>query len=83
MVIVVPIIDVTDPYNATIHVEGLGDRRGSPLTAAALRSADLVLIVTDHSAFDYKTIVRHARLVLDTRNATRGLRAPRGRVHRL
>jgi UDP-N-acetyl-D-glucosamine dehydrogenase len=73
----------TDPYNDRIHVEGVGDRRGTSLSRSELRRADLALIVTDHSAFDYASIVRHARLVLDTRNATRGVKAPRGRVHRL
>ena len=47
-----------------------------PLTDGALDEADLVLILTDHSAVDYAFVARHARLVLDTRNATRGV--PRG-----
>jgi UDP-N-acetyl-D-glucosamine dehydrogenase len=41
----------------------------------AVKDADLVLIVTDHSAFAYPQIVEAARVVLDTRNATRGLRS--------
>ena len=36
---------------------------------------DCVLIVTDHSDYDYARVVREARLVVDTRNATRGLEA--------
>jgi UDP-N-acetyl-D-glucosamine dehydrogenase len=40
------------------------------LTSQSLASRDCVLIVTDHSAYDYEGIVRHAPL-LDTRNATR------------
>ncbi|OHB77365.1 MAG: UDP-N-acetyl-D-glucosamine dehydrogenase [Planctomycetes bacterium RBG_16_59_8] len=39
------------------------------LTDKVLREHDAVVIVTDHSAYDYKRIVRHARLVIDTRNA--------------
>jgi UDP-N-acetyl-D-glucosamine dehydrogenase len=38
-----------------------------------LGSYDCVLIVTDHSDYDYARIVREAKLVVDTRNATRGL----------
>jgi UDP-N-acetyl-D-glucosamine dehydrogenase len=38
-----------------------------------LAQYDCVLILTDHSAYDYAAIVAEARLVLDTRNATRGL----------
>jgi UDP-N-acetyl-D-glucosamine dehydrogenase len=34
-----------------------------------LRKADAVLIVTDHDDVDYGLIARHARLVVDTRNA--------------
>ncbi len=31
------------------------------------------MIVTDHSAFDYQALVRRARLVVDTRNALKGV----------
>jgi UDP-N-acetyl-D-glucosamine dehydrogenase len=51
-----------------------------PLSAEALAAADLVLILTDHSAVDYAFVVRHARLVLDTRFATRGLACDRAKV---
>jgi UDP-N-acetyl-D-glucosamine dehydrogenase len=43
------------------------------LAAETLASADLVLIVTDHSAYDWAFVVEHSRLVVDTRNATRGV----------
>jgi UDP-N-acetyl-D-glucosamine dehydrogenase len=43
----------------------------------AVDEADLVVIVTDHSSYDYPRIVERARLVLDTRNATRGLVSPK------
>jgi UDP-N-acetyl-D-glucosamine dehydrogenase len=36
---------------------------------------DCVLIVTDHSDYDYKRIVRESQLVIDTRNATKGIAA--------
>jgi len=35
---------------------------------------DCVLIVTDHSDYDYQKIVQEAKLVVDTRNATRGIK---------
>jgi len=38
-----------------------------------LADYDCVLIVTDHSSYDYARIVGEAQLVVDTRNATRGL----------
>jgi UDP-N-acetyl-D-glucosamine dehydrogenase len=43
------------------------------LTAEFLAAQNCVLIATDHSAFDWEFIVRHARLVVDTRNATRNV----------
>lgn len=45
----------------------------SAVTAEYLQGLDCALIATDHSAFDYPLIVSHAALVVDTRNATRGL----------
>jgi UDP-N-acetyl-D-glucosamine dehydrogenase len=44
-----------------------------PLTPEFLADQDCVLIVTDHSAYDFEEIVRHAALVVDTRNATAGI----------
>jgi UDP-N-acetyl-D-glucosamine dehydrogenase len=34
---------------------------------------DCIVIVTDHSDYDYRDIVQQAKLVVDTRNATRGI----------
>jgi len=36
---------------------------------------DCVLIVTDHSDYDYKKIVEQSQLVVDTRNATNGIKS--------
>ena len=59
-----------DPYVSGFEEDG---RRyeSAPLTAGALTGADCVVIVTDHSAIDYEEVRRHARLVVDTRNALR------------
>lgn len=51
------------------------EQRSQPLDATTLGRADVVLIVTDHEAVDYKAVVEQAKLVVDTRNATRDLRA--------
>ena len=40
-----------------------------------LKQYDCILIVTDHSDYDYERIVRESQLVIDTRNATRGIRS--------
>jgi UDP-N-acetyl-D-glucosamine dehydrogenase len=62
-----------DPFVPDLDVEELSLR--SQDLMPAVKDADLVLIVTDHSAFQYPQIVDAARIVLDTRNATRGLRS--------
>jgi UDP-N-acetyl-D-glucosamine dehydrogenase len=54
----------------------------SPLTAEYLAAQDAVLIATDHSAYDYAFVVAHSRLVIDTRNATKGVTAGREKVVR-
>lgn len=50
------------------------------LTPDTLAASDAVIIVTDHSQVDYRMVIEHAPLVVDTRNATDGLQAPPGRV---
>jgi len=50
------------------------------LTPEFLAAQDCVLIATDHSAYDYEHIVRHARLVIDTRNATKNVKAGREKI---
>jgi hypothetical protein len=40
---------------------------------------DCVVIVTDHSDYDYRTIVDEAQLVVDTRNATAGISSSKDR----
>jgi UDP-N-acetyl-D-glucosamine dehydrogenase len=50
------------------------------LTPEFLAAQDCLVLVTDHSAFDYDHIVRHARLLVDTRNATARCAAPRCRI---
>ncbi|MGC2434583.1 MAG: nucleotide sugar dehydrogenase, partial [Desulfobaccales bacterium] len=45
------------------------DMDSTPLTAETLQEADLVLLVTDHSHYDYAWIASQAHLIVDTRNA--------------
>jgi UDP-N-acetyl-D-glucosamine dehydrogenase len=42
----------------------------------------VVVIATDHSTYDYPAIVRHARLVIDTRNATHAVQEHREKIVR-
>ena len=50
------------------------------LTQKMIASYDCVLIATDHTAYDYDWIVRHAQLVVDTRNATVKVKAGRKKI---
>ena len=50
------------------------------LSADYLSSLDCTLIATDHSAFDWETVVRHSQLVVDTRNACRDVADGRKKV---
>jgi UDP-N-acetyl-D-glucosamine dehydrogenase len=47
--------------------------KSSPLTEKVLRRTDAVVVVTDHSQIDYAWVVKHAPLVIDSRNVTKGL----------
>jgi len=58
------------------------DLTSTELTPEFLASQDCVLIATDHSAYDYDFIVRHAPLVVDTRNATRNVVQGREKIRK-
>ncbi len=62
-----------DPYVPEIRLEDavMHASEGD----AAVKSADCVVIVTDHSSFDYPKLVRDANLIVDTRNALKGIRS--------
>ena len=62
------------------HYTHLPAMSSMELTAEFLASQDCVLISTDHSAFDYDHIVKHAPMVLDTRNATKNVSSGREKV---
>ena len=64
-----------DPYFPTV---GRGRKYNLHMTCSPLENLgqyDCVLIVTDHSDYDYQRIVRESQLVVDTRNATRGIQS--------
>jgi UDP-N-acetyl-D-glucosamine dehydrogenase len=65
-------VTYSDPHVPVLHLDGL-NMAASPESAAA--DADCVVIVTDHTAFDYKSLVQRAALIVDTRNALKGIRS--------
>jgi len=75
-------VDYNDPYFPQTHKQREYDlkMKSKPLTPRMLRSYDAVLIATNHSDYDYKEIVKNAQLVIDTRNATAGVRGGRSKI---
>lgn len=56
------------------------DLASTALTPESLAAVDAVVIITNHTDVDYALIGRHARLVIDTRDAMRAVAQPRARV---
>jgi len=71
-----------DPYVPEVAIEGRS-WKSIDLSDEELGAADLVVILTDHSAIDWSRVVARAARVYDTRNATRGVREGREKVRKL
>ncbi len=65
-----------DPYFAFVGKGRKYDLQMKNTPLEDLGQYDCVLIITDHSDYDYKRIVKESQLVVDTRNATKGISAP-------
>lgn len=65
-----------DPYVPRLVTDGF-TLKARPLTRRLLKASDAVVIVADHDAFDYKFIVAEAPLIIDTRNACKGIISPK------
>lgn len=66
-----------DPFVPQLILDSLKLTAVEP-SPGALVAADRVLILTNHSRFDYAAIAPHAPLVVDTRSAMRAYRGPGG-----
>jgi UDP-N-acetyl-D-glucosamine dehydrogenase len=66
-------IAYADPFVPRIRHNG-SVLRASSLTAGSLKAADCVVIATAHASIDYGLIARHARTIVDSRNALKGRR---------
>ncbi|MGE5189787.1 MAG: nucleotide sugar dehydrogenase [Gemmatimonadota bacterium] len=60
-----------DPHVPVLSEHGIA-LKGEKFSAAALRKADCVVVVTDHDAFDWRLVAREAKVVVDARNALKG-----------
>jgi len=63
-----------DPYVPRFQTEGL-DLKSVELSSEVLAASHCVVILTDHTCLDYRWVVEKSPLVVDTRNATRGIRS--------
>jgi UDP-N-acetyl-D-glucosamine dehydrogenase len=68
-----------DPYIRDLRHEGM-DMDAVELTPDLLRSVECVVIVTDHTAYDWNMIAEHSRLIVDTRNALKHVKSPKAKV---
>src|SRR3974390_2259006 len=68
-------VTYSDPYVPRLKFDGFDLVSQDALASA--RQADCCVIITDHTDFDYKGILDAARLIVDTRNALRGLESDR------
>ena len=75
-------VSYADPQVPSIAIDGTL-LKAVALTDETLTAADCVLILTDHPEFDYRRTAEMAQLVVDTRNATWGIDAPKDRIVRL
>lgn len=72
----------TDPYVPSIRMDD-SVMKSAKLTAEILKSSDCVVIITDHSSFDYDMVVQNAHLIMDTRNATKNVKRNREKIVKL
>ncbi len=68
-----------DPHVDEIELNGRL-YRSVPLEEETVKGVDLVVITTDHSSIDYRMLVQNAPVILDTRNATKGIAGREGKV---
>ena len=76
-------LDYNDPYFPQLHKMrhyNYENMKSVPLNPQSLASYDGVIIATDHSSYDYAAIVDAAKLVVDTRNATRRVMRHREKI---
>ncbi len=67
-------VSFSDPFIPRVTLDGARPLRSVSLNSKTIGAYDCVVIITDHSAIDYREIAGKARLVVDTRNALKGIR---------
>ena len=76
------VVTYNDPWIPKLHATRKYDFQMSstPITPEVLAEMDAVIIVTDHSDYDFAEIVKHSNLIIDTRNATKGIKGEADKI---
>ena len=74
-------VQVNDPYIPEFNHKGKLYK--SVDLEKGLEEADIVIITTNHSCYDYEHIVEKAKILYDTRNATKDVKNNREKIHKL
>ncbi|HXR76523.1 MAG TPA: nucleotide sugar dehydrogenase [Bryobacteraceae bacterium] len=69
-------VTYTDPFVPSVRIDD-GERLFAADDHGIVAEADCVVIVTDHSGFNYAKLIETSRLVLDTRNAVKSFSSPK------
>jgi UDP-N-acetyl-D-glucosamine dehydrogenase len=77
------VVKYVDPFVSVIKMDVGPDMKAVPLNEQVLKAADCVVIVTDHSSFNYQWIVDKSNLIVDTRNATKNLTDSKKKIFKL
>lgn len=77
------IVEYHDPYIPSLVIEDKEEMHCVPDLMAAVRNADVVIIVTNHKGYDYKSILAEANFIFDSRNALGNLGKDNPKVVRL
>ena len=76
------ILTYNDPHVPTLKMGG-NLMKSQEISPSLIGSQDCVVILTDHSAYDISAIVAASKLIIDTRNATKDLKAHRDKIMKL
>jgi UDP-N-acetyl-D-glucosamine dehydrogenase len=76
------ILSYNDPFVTTLRMNGQ-TLKSVDLTAANIQAHDCIIILTDHSNYDFRRIIAASKLVVDTRNATKDLHEFKDKIIKL
>jgi UDP-glucose 6-dehydrogenase len=76
------VLSYNDPFVTALRMNG-NTLKSVELTSAYIESQDCIIILTDHSDYDFRRIIAASKLVVDTRNATKDLQEFKDKIIKL